>query len=201
MQEFNFDIEYIQGKDNKVADFLSRIENSPKISKENSSESNMDLSDTKHSVEEQLLDHIGIREEIVNKYKTQLILTYSPRTEIETKHGRRILQINPQIEPKLIIEKLKQYIKSGKIGIYSEVNEKDYNKVQLLIIELFSEEQKIKFIKSTKRAQELDTEIDCHKQISWYHTKKSLHSGINETYQTNLLSEVTGTYPIDNKQL
>ena len=163
MQEFNFDIEYIQGKDNKVADFLSRIENSPKISKENSSESNMDLSDTKHSVEEQLLDHIGIREEIVNKYKTQLILTYSPRTEIETKHGRRILQINPQIEPKLIIEKLKQYIKSGKIGIYSEVNEKDYNKVQLLIIELFSEEQKIKFIKSTKRAQELDMEIDCHK--------------------------------------
>ena len=37
LQEYNFDIEYIQGKDNKVADFLSRIESSPKISKENSS--------------------------------------------------------------------------------------------------------------------------------------------------------------------
>ena len=74
MQEYNFVIEYLKGKENRVADFLSRMENSPQINSGNSSESNMDLSETRHSVSEQLLDHIGIKEEIVNKYKTQIVL-------------------------------------------------------------------------------------------------------------------------------
>lgn len=184
LQEYNFDIEYLQGKENKVADFLSRIENSPKINEHNSSDSNMDLSETIHSTDEQLLDHIGIKEEIVNKYKTQLILTYNPEEEFETRHGRRIIKINPLNEEINIADILKRYIKSGHIGIYSEVEDRDYNKVQQIIIRLFSGDKRIKFIRTTKRAQEIENEQQCHKQISLYHTRESLHSGINETYNT-----------------
>lgn len=187
LQEFNFEIEYLQGKENKVADFLSRIENSPPINNDNSSESNMDLSETRHSVEEQLLDHIGIREEVVNKYKTQLILTYSPSKELEIVHGRRIIQVNPQNDQDSIKNILKEYIKSGRIGIYADVDDRDYNKVQQIIIELFSGDRTVKFIKTTKRAQEIENEEECHKQIALYHTRESLHSGINETY--NILKE------------
>lgn len=183
LQEYNFDIEYLKGKENTVADFLSRQENSPKICDGNSSESNMDLSDTIHSVAEQLQDHIFIKEEIINKYRTQFILTYSPCKEIEKLHGRRIIEINPLNEKHEIKELLVKYVKPGKNGIYSYVEDKDYNKVQQLIIQLFSNEKKIKFMKTTKRAQEIETEEECHKQISLYHTIESLHSGINETYQ------------------
>lgn len=184
LQEYSFDIEYLQGKDNKVADFLSRIENSPPINDENSSESNMDLSDTIHSVEEQLLDHIGIKDEIVNKYKTQMIITYNPKIEFEVVHNRKIIYINPKDETENIINILKRNIKSGWIGIYCEVNDKDFNEVQKIIIKLFSNDNKIRFIRSTKRAEEIKTEAECHRQISIYHIKESLHSGINETYHT-----------------
>lgn len=184
LQEYNFDIEYLQGKENKVADFLSRIENSPPINDQNSSESNMDMSETAHSTEEQLLDHIGIKEDIVNKYKTQLILNYNPNQEMETKYGRRIIYINPQNNEEIIVDILKRFIKSGYIGIYSEVADGDYNKIQQIIIRLFSGDKRVKFIRATKRAQEIENEQQCHKQISLYHTRESLHSGINETYKT-----------------
>lgn len=183
LQEYNFDIEYLKGKENTVADFLSRQETSPQINDENSSESNMDLSDTIHSVEEQLQDHIFIKEDIVNKYRTQFILTYSPSKEIEVLHGRRIIEINPQNDENKIKNILMKYVKPGQNGIYSYVEERDYNKIQQLIIQLFSDNKKIKFMKLTKRVQEIETEQECHKQISLYHTIESLHSGINETYQ------------------
>ncbi|XP_037915147.1 sentrin-specific protease 1-like [Hermetia illucens] len=48
---------------------------------------------TIHSAEEELLDHIPIKEEIVDKYKTQLILTNNKTQEIEIIHKRRIIYI------------------------------------------------------------------------------------------------------------
>lgn len=149
LQEYSFDIEYLKGKENKVADFLSRIDNSPLIDISNSCESNMALSETIHSTEEQLLDHIGIREEIVNKYKTQLILSYENAKEIEMLHGRRIVTLNPQEEESVIIDKLKKYITKGKIGIYSTEEEKDYHKIQQILIKEFSNDKLVNFVKST----------------------------------------------------
>lgn len=185
LQEYNFEIEYLKGKENKVADFLSRLENAPKINEDNESESNMELTETVHSVDEQQLDHIGIKEEIVNKYKTQLILTYSKITnEIMILHERRIIYLNPLEGVDKIKDVLIRFIKKGKTGIYSEVEDHDYNKVQQVIVELFSMNEKVKFIKCTDRASEVETEEEIHKQISLYHTKESMHSGINETYYT-----------------
>lgn len=183
LQEFNYEIEYLQGKENKVADYLSRLENTQKINEENDVESNLAMSGTIHSVDEQRLDHIGIKDDIVNKYKTQIILTYSPEKELKTLHNRRIIEINPLESENVIKDILKRYIKPGYTGIYSEVTDTDYNKVQLIIIGLFSGDSKIKIIRSANRAKEITSEEELHKQLSLYHTKESMHSGINECYQ------------------
>lgn len=113
LQEFNYEIGYLQGKENKVADYLSRLENTEKIDVKNNSNSNLAMSDTDtiHSVDEQQLDHIGIRDEIVNKYKTQIILTYSPSEEIKTINKRKIIEINPLDYDNLIKDILKRHIK------------------------------------------------------------------------------------------
>lgn len=184
LQEYNFDIEYMKGRDNKVADFLSRLENSPLISTENYSESNLNVSDTDtiHSADEQLLDHIEIKDEIINKYKNQLILSYDPICEITVKDSRSIIEINPLDNQDKIISLLKQHIKSGKTGIYSKVSDTDYNKIQQQIIALFSHSRNYKFVRCSKQAKEIESERELHKQISLYHTKESMHSGINECY-------------------
>ncbi|XP_055386936.1 putative uncharacterized protein DDB_G0286901 [Condylostylus longicornis] len=70
-----------------------------------------------HSAEEELGDYIGIKEEIVNKYRTQIIITNNKIKETET-----IL------------------------------------------------------------AQEVETEVESTKQISYYHVRESVHSAIQETY-------------------
>lgn len=79
--EYSFKIDYIKGKDNNVADFLSRINtdkneiNAISIN-ENMSEANSRSAElgTIHSQDENFNDHIPIVDTIVNKYKTQLIL-------------------------------------------------------------------------------------------------------------------------------
>lgn len=184
LQEFNYEIEYLQGKDNKVADYLSRLENVPKISDTNDHESNLEMSETIHSTDEQLLDHIYIKEEIVNKYKIQIILSYRVNAEFTMIDTRKIIEINPLDNEQNVKNTLLKYIKKGTIGIYSEVSDSDYHKIQLCIISLFSNDPRYKFIKCTKRAREIVTESELHTQLSIYHTKESLHSGINECYYT-----------------
>ena len=44
---------------------------------------------------------------------------------------------------------------------------------------MYSNNNPFEFIKCTMRALDIETEV---KQISFYHTRGSIHSGINETY-------------------
>lgn len=204
--EYHFDIEYLKGKENKVADFLSRIEHKDEtdekgeykneidkntnINEEDSSnfglfnienESNSEAMATVHSAEEELLEHIPIKEEIVNKYRTQIILTNNKTVEIETILGRRIIYI-AEHDFERLGEIFKKYIAIGKIGIFSELSDSKYNEVQQKLIELYSNNRKIKFIRCSYRAHELKTETEAVKQISLYHVRESFHSGIQETY-------------------
>ena len=48
---------------------------------------------TIQSVDKNLFDHFPIKEEIVNKYKTQIILTNNKTYESKTLHGKRIIYI------------------------------------------------------------------------------------------------------------
>ena len=155
VRRYQFEIEYLKGKQNKVADFLSRIEHNEDVNfeKEGSvihtdlpnienftlkeSDSQLELFNieedttgaTIHSAEEDLLDHIPIKEDIVNKYKTKLILTNNKNKEIETIFGRRIIYI-AEYEFNNLEDILKRFIKKGKTGIYSEISDSKYNIVK-----------------------------------------------------------------------
>ena len=49
-------------------------------------------------------------------------------------------------------ETLKKCIKgSGIVGIFSEVSEADYHKIQKLLIEMFAQDRSLKFVKFTKK--------------------------------------------------
>lgn len=184
LQEYKFDIEYLKGKENKVADFLSRIPDPRDSSSEKQSINDLSDDATIHSQEEQLLDHIPIKETIVNRYKTQLILTYNVSQEIEILHNRRIIYVDMSRDKEYWVDLLRRYITPGITGIYTELSYHEFNKIQQVLIELFSQEKRIKFIKATLRAREIKTLEEAHKQISLYHTQESIHSGIIETYHS-----------------
>lgn len=190
--------DYVKGKENRVADFLSRIENINRDKKlltnnqedtENKSKFNTinNIEDdnismaTAHSAEENLQDHFYIKEEIVNKYKTQIVLTNNKTEELKILHGKRIVFI-AENDFGILDEIFKKYVSKGKIGIFSELSDHNYNIVQEKLIELFSNDKQIEFIKCTMRAQDIETEVEAIKQISLYHVRESAHSGIIETY-------------------
>lgn len=205
--EYQFEIEYLKGKDNKEADFLSRTKTNEDVSSEEGEKSEppniehfspiSNKSDTEsdvifniedditmatiHSGEEELLDHIAIKEEIVNKYKTQIILTNNKTQEIAVINGKRIIYI-ADYDMTRLTDIFRRFIKKGITGIYSELPDYQYNIVQEKLIELFSNDPQIKFIKCSYRAQDLKTEVEAIKQISLYHVRESLHSGIQETF-------------------
>lgn len=127
--EYDFEIEYIKGKENRVADFLSRLENKKDENNLKDTESNLNLIHnieednvsmiTIHSADENLLDHFPIKEEIVNKYKTQIILTNNKTEESKTLHGKRIIYI-AECDFNVMGDIFRNYITKGKIGIFSE---------------------------------------------------------------------------------
>lgn len=186
LQEYQFDIEYLKGKENKIADFLSRIpeQDLEKSELEIRSINNVSDSATVHSQEEQLLDHIPIQETIINKYKTQLILANDVDQEIEILSKRRIIYVDMTKTREYWTDLLRRFIKPGLTGIYTELSYSEFNKIQQLLIELFSSNKEIRFIKTTMRAREIRTLGELHKQISLYHVKESMHSGIVETYHS-----------------
>lgn len=126
-------------------------------------------------------DHFYIKEEIVNKYKTQIIITNNKVEEMKILHGKRIIFI-AEANFREVGDIFRKYITKGKIGTYSELSEQSYNKVQEKSIEMFSNDKQIQFIKCTIRAQGIETEVEAVKQISFYHVRESMHSGIMETY-------------------
>lgn len=198
--EYDYNIEYLKGKENKVADFLSRLENNENVknikedtflkkSDDNTSDINIignieeesECNATIHSAEENLNDHFYIKDDIVNKYKTQIILTDNKVEEMKMLHNRRIIYI-AESDFNNMGEIFKKYLTKGLVGIYSELSMHKYNIVQQKLIQMFSNDRNIKFIKCTNRAQDIETEVEAIRQISLYHVKESMHSGIQETY-------------------
>lgn len=76
-----------------------------------------------------------IKEGIVNIYKQQIILSYYKEPKVETLNGKRILYIRALDPIYTITEQLKD---PGVIGIYTEVQESDYNKIQQTISNIHS---------------------------------------------------------------
>ncbi|CAD7094246.1 unnamed protein product [Hermetia illucens] len=79
------------------------------------------------------------------------------------------------------MEILKRNIpENGKIGVYSELNYPEYNKVQREVIKLLSSNKKLKFIKYSKRAIDLSDQEQTFRIIKTEHDKN--HLGTKKTY-------------------
>lgn len=203
--EYDIKIDYIKGKDNKIADFLSRINTETNdINLLEIDDLNIDLNETfqnhseeinaidesielqtAHSQEENFDDYIPILDTIVNRFKTQIILKESKERESETYFGKRRIFIDKQdMENGNSNEILRRYISKGRIGIYSELNDHEYNKLQKVIIDLYSGNRNIKFLKCTFFASDIEDEEELNKQISLFHKNESGHSGIVATYES-----------------
>lgn len=99
LSEFNITLNYIKGKDNVVADFLSRIDkNTGEINHlYNSNDSlynNNDEMETAHSQSEYYNDYIGILDTVVNRFRIQIILTNDKIKDVDIVHGNKKIYIN-----------------------------------------------------------------------------------------------------------
>lgn len=204
--EYNINIDYIKGKDNKIADFLSRIntETNEINSTETFEKYETDLSQcfsdlfyepleeinandtlemqTIHSQEEEQNDHFPILETIVNRFKSQIILCEEKQKEYETVFkNHRVFIDKKDLNSEKLTEILKKYI-IGKTAIFSYLNDHEYNKLQQNIIQNF-DTNSIKFVKCSSFAEDIENEDKLKKQISLFHKNETGHSGIIATYE------------------
>lgn len=192
--EYNIKIDYIKGKDNRVADFLSRINvdtNEINVVEKNREDSNnlgnendsIEMN-TAHSQEENLNDHFPILETVVNRFRTQIILKENKEKEYEKSFNNvRIFIDKEDLKNGNIIKLVKKYISKGKIGIYSELNDHEYNKLQQILIRSLSNNNQIKFLKCTLYAVDIEDENNLKKQIALFHKLETGHAGIIPTYE------------------
>lgn len=191
LSEFNINVSYIKGKNNQVADFLSRISNDEicavNITKSCSSlENNVDDVSTQHTQAEDFVDTpiLGNLETVVNRFKIQIILTDKKTMEFEYKNRNKKIYLNLNDLENGMEEILKNHIIKGKVGIFSEYNDHQYNKFQQKIIQIFEGNKNVKFVKCSFHAKDIENEEDVYKEIERFHKYYTGHSGINENYQS-----------------
>ncbi|CAD7084519.1 unnamed protein product [Hermetia illucens] len=139
---------------------------------------------TIHSGTEDQHDHIPIKDGIVNIYKTQIIIVERKQKEIQIVNKRRRIFIdqNDINSENAIIDILRRYIpEKGHIGIYCKLNDHQWNVVQQKIINLYSNNNDLKFIKCTQLVIDLINEEQCYDKIREIH-ENSNHRGITENY-------------------
>lgn len=191
LSDFNLTVNYIKGKDNHVADFLSRIDSGPNevnlldcTGSDNSLSNNIGSTmATIHSQEEDRHDHIGILDTIVNRFKTQIILTDDKTKEIEIKNGNKKIYINSADLENNLVNILRRNVDKGKIGIFTELDDHKYNILQRAVIDLFEGDNSVKFVRCAYHALDMPSEDETYKQIHHYHRNETGHTGINENYE------------------
>lgn len=197
--EYNIKIDFLKGKDNKIADFLSRINsetnkingfsnetdtdelehNVLENNDESSSESDNSLRPTIHSQIEEMNDHIPIMDTIVNRFKNQIIITSDYLELHESIFDNRRIYLDPNLTSEELVEKLKYFINKKKVAIYTQIPDHDFNTIQLILIKEFPN---IKFIRCSHFAQDVEDEEELNKIISINH-KQLRHPGMLALYQ------------------
>uniref|UniRef100_A0A0A1XLE4 Retrovirus-related Pol polyprotein from transposon 17.6 n=1 Tax=Zeugodacus cucurbitae TaxID=28588 RepID=A0A0A1XLE4_ZEUCU len=204
--EYDAKIDYITGKENKIADFLSRI-NSDEINMVNSENLGMTLYkmlqikdlnageqqdqtmlsievQTSHSHEENVYNHFNTLNTVVNRFKQQLILVEVKEKEVENifKTKRIFIDIR-DINSHNIINIVDKYFEKGKIAIYSELNRKEHNEIEQILLNAYTNHQNMSFVNCTNFAKDIGDEYELKKQISFFHKIEVGHSGIIPTYE------------------
>ncbi|CAD7077813.1 unnamed protein product [Hermetia illucens] len=140
---------------------------------------------TIHSGIEERLDFISIKEGIVNIYRTQILIVEQKVKEFELLNGKRKIYIDKSdIENNYFVtDILRRHLpEKGTVGIHSELSDHEYNIVQLQIVELYSNNRNLKFIKCTSKAIDLINEEQCYGKIKEIHEKGN-HRGIQENFE------------------
>lgn len=183
--EYDARIDYIKGSENKIADFLSRIHTDiNEIGNiEDQDDCNNSVAATIHSQREDLNDHIPILDSVVNRFKTQIILTNNKSNEVDMVHGNKKIYINSGDLNQNLDNILIRHITNGRVGIYTELNDHEYNVLQNKLIELFRGSNSIKFIRCSYNATDMSSEEEATRQISLYHIRESGHAGIIPNYE------------------
>lgn len=183
--EYDAKIDYIKGKENKIADFLSRIDVDLNEIRniEDCDNCNYSTAATIHSQCEDLNDHIPILDTVVNRFKIQIILVENKEKESETVVGNTRIFVEKSDLPNNIESITAKYNLKGKIGIYSQLNDSMYNQLQLKLIELYSHYNNISFVRCSFFAKDITSDEEAVKQISLFHVKESGHAGIIPNYE------------------
>lgn len=190
LSEFNIIMNYIKGKDNQVADFLSRINadtneiNMLNVSDNNSLYNNHDDDiDTIHSQEESNSFGIGILDTVVNRFKTQIILTDDKQKDIDVRHKNKKIYISSSELETNLENILRRHITKGKVGIYTDLDDNKYIILQNKILELYERSGDVKFVRCSYHAKDVSSEDEAYKHIHNYHKNETGHTGINENYE------------------
>lgn len=191
LMDYNAKIEYIKGKENHIADFLSRIEESDSAENinvgenlmENRSTSSLEV-ETMHSQGENVNDNFKILTTVVNRFKFQIVITERKTMDSMCIFDKiRIFLDNDDLNSPEIGNYLKQFQLRGQVAVFSNVNEREYYQFQKIIENLYQNRTDVKFFKCSYFAKDIEDIDELKKQISLYHKNETGHSGINPTYE------------------
>lgn len=198
--EYNFKIEYLKGKENYIADFLSRINTDEHEINElsetiNSGEErnqlldaqpnnnllndNISMQATIHSQEEQVNEDIPYLETVVNRFKVQIIIQQEQIPRIETGMGNIRISINPKVTEQDIINFIGPYTHVKRIAIYTQISDHDFYQIQKILTKEFPRNI---FFRCTHFAQDIEMEEKLIKAVAIQH-KEQGHPGIIALYQ------------------
>lgn len=231
--EYDARVDYIPGKENKIADFLSRIDcesyeinasdaenlgialnemfmiksinagedreqsetslivHSGHSKKENYFETvnggdrnRSGDTETIHSQEENFNDHIRVLDSIVNRFKYQIILTEMKEVEMKIVFDKKRLFVDiHDLDTNNVINIVKRHIDKGKVAIFSELDDRRFNKLQRILVESCSDVKGICFVRCSYFAEDIESESELGKQISLFHKNEVGHAGIIPTYE------------------
>lgn len=194
LEEYNFDIEYLQGKENSVADALSRVQININETEDIAVDEQIDKMSTDatmHTAEEDNVRYIPITEYPINFYKYQFIIIQSPENKIEKKNifGRkRFIFKNNNIDENYFENIIKNHLPhKGIVGIMIE-DISLYNIFQNVYLKFLSGNKLLKLNKTSRILDDINDRGELKERILRNHLSKN-HRGINEVY-TELKNQI-----------
>lgn len=185
LNEYDFDINYVRGKDNQVADGLSRppeIFSSHIIQKSSKDVPSTSSGATCHSSPEDDILYIPITEKPINLYKNQYFISYAKKTRIVKNKifNNNITQVYIAKKTNLVDLMKKFILDKGTMCIFCR-NTNLFIKIQDCYVNYFAHNKKLKIVQSTNKLENVSDENKVLNIIEAQHLKLN-HRGINETF-------------------